>query len=74
MTIAVILGILGSVLSIVLLWMQGSKNREKERMWEEFNAVEAAYRKALATGDVTGVSNLSKQMQEMRDKYKYLRG
>lgn len=74
MSIAVILGIVASLLTIVIMWMQGAGNREKERIWDEFNGIEAAYRKALAIGDVTAVSNLSKQMQEMRDKYKYLKG
>ena len=74
MSIAVILGIIGSILTIVIMWMKGADMRERERVWNEFNAIEAAYRKALSIGDVTAVSNLSKQMQELRDKYKYLKG
>lgn len=74
MSIAVILGIIASLLTIVIMWMNGADMRERERVWAEFRAIEAAYRKALAEADVTAVSNLSKQMQELRDKYKYLKG
>ena len=69
-----ILGIVGSILTIIIMWMNGSGNREKERIWEEFKGIEAAYRKALAVADIDKVNQLSKQMQEMRDKYKYLKG
>lgn len=72
MSIAAIIGILASVLSIILLWMQGSKDRERKKLWLEFKAIEAAYRRALAEGDPQKASQLSKQMQEMRDKYKFL--
>jgi len=74
MSIAVILGIIASVLTIIIMWMQGSGNRGKVRIWAEFKGIEAAYRKALAEGNPQMVSQLSKQMQEMRDKYKYLGG
>lgn len=74
MSVAVILGIVGSLLTIVIMWMQGSGKREKERIWEEFKGVEASYRRALADMDIDKVSYLSKQMQEMRDKYKFLKG
>jgi len=74
MSIAVILGIVGSVLTLLIMWFNGSGNREKVRIWAEFKGVEAAYRKALAEGDPQKASLLSKQMQEMRDKHKYLKG
>ena len=73
MSITVILGIVGTVLSIVLIWFKGAKKRDKSKVWADFKAIEVLYRKALATGAPRKVSRYSKQMQEMRDKYKFLK-
>ena len=72
MSIAVILGIVGSLLTIIIMWMQGSSQRTKRKVWREFKLEEASYRKALAEGDPQLASQIAKKMQEMRDKYKFL--
>lgn len=72
MSIGAILAIIGSLLTIIIMWMQGSAQRTKRRVWAEFKLEENAYRRALAEGDPQLASQIAKKMQEMRDRYKFL--
>lgn len=72
MSITAILAIVGSALTVLILWMQGASRRRKEEFWSQLKVLEADYRKALALGDPQEAAQISKRMQELRDKYKYL--
>ena len=72
MSIATIIGIIASALTVLVLWMQGASRRRKEEFWKQLKVLESDYRKALAQGDPQEAAQISKRMQELRDKYKYL--
>ena len=72
--IVAVIGLLTAIVPLFLYYFNSAarKRRAKERIWEEFKAIEAAYREALAVGDPVKAANLAKQMQEMRAKYEFL--
>ena len=68
-----ILGILGSLATFLVLWYQREDKRQQEKVWADFKAIEEKFRQAVALNDPTLIAQLAKQMQDMRDKYVFLK-
>jgi len=46
--------------------------RERKKVYDDFKELEAQYRKALANKKPQLAAQIAKQMQDMRDEYKFL--
>ena len=46
--------------------------REREKIWGEFKDLQDQYRKALANKKPRLAAQIGKQMQDMRDEYKFI--
>lgn len=50
------------------------RRREKERLWNRLRALEEQYGMALENGDPQAAAQLAAQMEDLREKIKYLEG
>ena len=46
--------------------------KERQKIWGEFKALEVQYRKAFADKKPQLAAQIGKQMQDMRDEYKFI--
>ena len=58
----------GAAVSTVLSWIDKLIPSKKAALVDELNALNAAYEKALNSGDDTGAAICRKRMQELRKK------
>jgi len=69
-----ILALIGNLLKLACYFFDPNRKARAERkqIWEEFKEKEVQYREALAAGKPRKAAQLGKQLQEMRDKYKFI--
>lgn len=75
MNFLAIIEIIKNVSSILAYFFDPSVRRRRERqaVWDEFKKLQDDYRTALADGEPDKASVIGKQMEEAREKHRFLR-